>query len=216
VATGAPVGEENTATPDYAFWRELVPAIAPLAIPAVQAAIARLGVASAGPISILDVGGGSGIFSAMMLGANPEARSTQVDWPTVNRIARDFVAGFGVADRFHTVDGDFHVVDWGAAHDIAIFSNIAHQETPADNVAAYRKFRAALRPGGTLVISDFVVEDDRSGPPPALMFHGEMLLGTKGGATWRRADYRAWLSEVGFTDVSIEPTAGPSTLIYAR
>jgi hypothetical protein len=48
------------------------------------------------------------------------------------------------------------------------------------------------------------------------MFHTEMLLGTKGGATWRRADYQAWLAEAGFHDIAFEPTPGPSTLIFAR
>ena len=43
-----------------------------------------------------------------------------------------------------------------------------------------------------------------------------MLLHTVGGATYREADYRAWLAEAGFRDVELEKTAGPVSLIYAR
>src|ERR1019366_9229637 len=167
------------------------------------------------PLSFLDVGGGSGIFSAVLLGANREAKATQGDCPPVNKIAHAFVAQFGVGERFHTVDGDIHTTDWGTGHDVAIYSNIAHQESPAQNVEAFRKFRAALNVGGTLVVSDFVAKDDRSGPPHALLFHSQMLIASREGAAWREADYRAWLAEAGFKQVTFEPTQGASTLIYA-
>jgi hypothetical protein len=215
VASGAPVTAEAIDTKDLAFWSLLVPAIAPLAYPVAQAVTQRLDVARRGPLSFLDVGGGSGIYSAVLLGANREARAVQVDWPTVNKIARDFVAKFGVADRFHTVDGDFRTADWGSGHDVAIYSNIAHQESPASNVAMFRKFRAALNPGGTLVVSDYVVRDDRSGPPQALLFAGQMLIATPVGGTWREADYRAWLTEAGFKEIAVEPSPAAATLVYA-
>jgi hypothetical protein len=215
VSTGAPIVAESTETKDLAFWSLLVPAIAPLAFPCAQLVAKRLDVASKGPLSILDVGGGSGIFSAVMLGANRDARATQVDWPTVNQIARGFVGRFGVGERFHTVDGDIHTTDWGTGHDVAIYSNIAHQESPAENIAAFRKFKAALKSDGTLVVSDFVVRDDRSGPPQALLFHGQMLIASREGSTWRETDYRGWLLEAGFGTIEFEPTRGASTLIYA-
>ena len=98
---------------------------------------------------------------------------------------------------------------------MAIYSNIAHQEAPAQNVDAFRKFNAALKSGGTLVVSDFVVRDDRSGPPQALLFHGHMLIASREGATWRETDYRQWLVEAGVGTIVFEPTQGASTLIYA-
>ena len=123
----------------------------------------------------------------------------------------------GTADRFSCIDGDFHTIDFGeAAYDFGIYSGIAHQEGPEDNIAVFAKFRDALKPGATLVISDFVVKDDRSGPPFALIFTADMLLKTKLGGTWRRSDYQTWLKKTGFDDVSFRPTASPNTLIFAR
>ena len=216
VQTGRPLLTETADLPENPFWEQLVPAIVVLSVPVVRAAAERLGLAQAGPISILDVGGGSGVYSAIWLGINPRARSTQIDWANVNRIAREFVARHGAADRFRTIDGDFHTTDFGnSEHDVAVYSHIAHQESPADNIAIFRRFRKGLKPGGTLVISDFVVENDRSGPPFPLLFRSEMLLRTKEGSTWKRADYEAWLREAGFRNVSIEPTGSPATLVYA-
>jgi SAM-dependent methyltransferase len=215
--TGIPVSADTAELAENPFWEELVPAIAPLSVPSALAAARELGLATAGPISILDVGGGSGIYSAIWLGMNPQAHSTQIDWANVNRIAARFTAERGVGERFHTVDGDFHTCDFGTAeHDIGVYSHLAHQESPTDNVAVFRKFRAALKPGGTLVVNDFVVDDDRSGPPFPLIFHTTMLLQTAHGATWTRDDYRAWLTEAGFTDVSFQTTESPATLVLAR
>jgi hypothetical protein len=148
---------------------------------------------------------------------NKQATAYQLDWPNVNAIGREFVERFGVADRFNTIDGDFHQVDFGAsAYDYAIYAQIAHQETPEDNVAIFRRFRHALKPGGTLVINDFVLDEGRNGHPFAMLFASQMLLVTKGGFTWRESDYRKWLAEAGFTSVDIVPTPTPSTVVLAK
>ena len=193
---------------DNDFWHILVPAIASLSYPVAQMVTERLGIAKAGPIRWLDVGGGSGVWSAVWLKANSKAKGVQLDWPVVNRIAKDFVGKFGVGNRFETIDGDFHTVDFGSSqYDYAIYGHIAHQESPADNTAIFRKFRKALKPGGTLLINDFILNDDRIGHPFAMMFASQMLLVSKGGNAWRQSDYRSWLTEAGFTSVEFRADA---------
>ncbi len=217
VRTGAPTAAETTDVADNPFWHVLVPAIAPLSFPVARQIAEKIGIANLGAISWLDVGGGSGVWSAAWLQLNKQATSYQLDWPMVNAIARDFVGKFGVADRFKTIDGDFHTADFGArTYDAAIYSHIAHQESPDSNRAIFKKFREAVKPGGVLVINDFVLNDDRTGHPFALMFSAQMLIATKEGFTYRQADYRSWLKEAGFSDVEIVATPTPATVVLAR
>ena len=217
VKSGQPTASSSTEEADNEFWHVLVPAIAALSFPVAQLAAQRLGIAKAGAVRWLDVGGGSGVWSAVWLGANAQARGFQLDWPVVNRIGKGFVGGFGVADRFQTIDGDFHTTDFGSGtYDFGIYSHIAHQETPAENVAVFKKFRRAIKPGGTLVVNDFVLSDDRTGHPFAMMFAAQMVLVSKGGFTWRQSDYRTWLAEAGFTSIDIVPTPTPATLVFAK
>jgi len=217
VRAGGPLTEVVVEVKDNPHWKGVVTAIAAQSVPVARIAAETLRLAEAGEVSILDVGGGSGIYSAIWLGLNPAARSTQLDWRPINEIARRLLADQGVADRFACIDGDFHSTDFGAArYDVAVYSHIAHQEGPEDNVALFAKLRGALKPGGTLVVNDYVVDDDRSGPPFALLFGSEMLLKSKQGGTWRRADYHAWLTKAGFVDVSFQPTSTPATLVFAR
>jgi len=214
---GAPVVATTHDVADNPLWEDLVPAIAPFSVPVAMIAADVLRLSEAGEIYILDVGGGSGIYSAIWLGIDPRARSTQLDWAPVNAIARRLVAARGFGDRFACIDGDLHSTDFGTAiYDIGVYSHVAHQEGPAANKEVFAKFRKALKPGGTLVVSDLVVEDDRSGPAFPLIFASQMLLESKLGTTWRAADYRTWLAEAGFEDVSFQSTPTPSTLIFAR
>lgn len=217
VKTGNPTANITADMADNEFWHQLVPAIASLSIPVARLAAERLDIAKAGPVRWLDVGGGSGVWSAVWLSANKEAKGVQLDWPAVNEIAKGYVGGFGVADRFETIGGDFHTTDFGSAqYDFAIFGHIAHQETPEDNIEIFRKFRKALKPGGTLLVNDYVLSDDRRGHPFALIFGSQMLLMTKGGDSWREADYRAWLAEAGFAAVEVMPTPFPATVVFAK
>ena len=217
VKTGEPTASMTADMADNDFWHLLVPAIAPLSFPVAQMAAQRLELAKAGAISWLDVGGGSGVWSAAWLQANPQATGTQLDWPIVNSIAKGFVGRFGVGDRFRTIDGDFHDVDFGeGAYDYAIVGHIAHQESPKDNVAIFRRLHRALKPGGTLVVNDFILDDQRQGQPFAMMFSAQMLLVTKAGSAWQQSDYRTWLREAGFASVDIVPTPTPATVVFAR
>ena len=217
VRTGVPAMSATHDAADATFYEKLVPALAPVATPVAQIAGQKLDIANRGDISILDVGGGAGVYSSTWLGLNPVARSTQVDWAPVNAVARRLVTAHGVGDRFGCVDGDLHTVDFGEdSYDYIVYSHVAHVEGPADNAGVFARFRRALKPGGTLVISELIVDDDRSGPPFPLIFASAMLLQTRSGNTWRPADYRQWLAAAGFEDVTFESTPTPSTLIFAR
>jgi hypothetical protein len=216
VAAGGPITDAVVEVADNPHWQALVQAIAPQSVPAARLATDLLGIADAGPIAILDVGGGSGIYSATWLAANPAARATQLDWQPINAIARRWMAERGLEDRFTTVDGDFHHTGFGtAAYDIAVYSHIAHQESPEANIEVFTRLREALTPGGTLLVCDYIVDDDRSGPAFPLVFASEMLLKSHHGSTWRQADYRDWLTKAGFEDVSFH-SAPPATLVVAR
>ncbi|GHF70481.1 putative O-methyltransferase YrrM [Amycolatopsis bartoniae] len=217
VRHGGPLTEATVEVADNPHWAKVVQAIAAQSVPVAVLVADLLRLDEAGEISILDVGGGSGVYSATWLERNPHARATQLDWGPINAIARRLVAEKGLADRFTCVDGDFHTTGFGtAAHDIAVYSHIAHQEGPEDNVAIFTRLRDALKPGGTLVVNDYVVDDDRSGPPFPLLFASEMLLKSKQGRTWRQADYQSWLAKAGFEDISFHSTPSPATVVLAR
>ncbi len=200
------------------FWEPLVTAIAPLAFPVAQAAAERLGLEKRGAFHMLDVGGGSGAYSAIWLGKNKEAKSTQLDWPKTNAIAKTFLKPFGVLDRVTFQDGNLLEADFGnAKYDYGIYSHMAHGFAADENIRVLKKFRKALKPGGTLVLADFVLDDNRTGHPMALMFYSNMLHATAAGRTYTEGEYRSWFKEAGFPEVEIQALLPqPVTLVYGR
>jgi SAM-dependent methyltransferase len=198
-----------------AFWSHLTPMIARMNAPIAAQAIRELGLTEGAP-ALLDVGGGMAVYSLALLRANPRARATQADWPHINDKARARVAAEGFADRFTTIDGDFGHVDLGEARfDLAVLSNIVHQESPASNRALLGRLHAALRPGGRLVIAEFVVDDGRTGPPMSLLFNLNMLPLTEGGRSYERRDLHALVTEAGFAPPRFVPAGPASTLVFA-
>ena len=73
----------------------------------------------------------------------------------------------------------------------------------------------ALAPGGIIAISEFVPNDDRTGPPGALIFGVNMLVNTDKGDVFTFAQISAWLSEAGFVDARQLEAPAPSPLILA-
>jgi len=203
---------------EYAFWEKLVLAIAPLAHPAAEDAAAHLGIASRDAFHMLDVGGGSGAYSATWLSQNPGARATQFDWHNVNHIAEHYVDRFGVLDRFEMQDGNLLEADFGEdRYDYVIYSHIAHGLSAEQNQQVLGRIRKALKPGGVVVIADFVLENDRQGHPMALLFYSNMLHATEAGQTYTRGDYQKWLAGAGFPEVEVQSLAPqPVTLVYGR
>jgi ubiquinone/menaquinone biosynthesis C-methylase UbiE len=197
------------------FWTHLTPMIARMNAPIAAQAVGELGLAEGAP-TLLDVGGGMAVYSLGLLAANPRARATQADWPHINAAARERVEKAGHGARFETIDGDFRRTDLGQGRfDVAVLSNIMHQESPASNRELLGRLNRALRSGGHLVVAEFVVEDGRIGPAMPLMFNLNMLPLSDAGKSYERSELTALVTEAGFAAPRFVPAGPVATLVIA-
>jgi ubiquinone/menaquinone biosynthesis C-methylase UbiE len=217
VAAGKPLQAQESHNPSNTFWEDLVPAIAPLAFIPARATAERLGIASRGAFHLLDIAGGSGAFSMIWLKLNERGWASQIDWPNVNAIAKNYMTRFGVADRFVTIDGDMERIPLDqAAYDYVIYASVAHGLPPDRNIAMFKKIRSALKSGGTLVIVGLMANAERTGHPLLMMFNANMLLNTERGSTYAAAEYEPWLRTAGFTEIAFQSLSEmPYTVVYA-
>jgi 3-hydroxy-5-methyl-1-naphthoate 3-O-methyltransferase len=65
-----------------------------------------------------------------------------------------------------------------------------------------------LRPGGAIIIVGHLLED-RLSPPQAMGQSLVMLTIYDEGQAYTEAEYRAWLSESGFSDIRVEFSVAP-------
>jgi predicted nicotinamide N-methyase len=148
---------------------------------------------------LLDIGGGSGAFDIALCSRYGELAATVFDLPHVAWIAETNVARAGLEARIGTIGGDFFGA-FPAGHDLHLFSMILHDWDEAKNKALLRRSYDALTVGGSVVISELLVNDDKTGPAPAALMSLNMLIETEG-RNYTAAEYKSWLEEAGFRDI---------------
>jgi predicted O-methyltransferase YrrM/predicted transcriptional regulator len=150
---------------------------------------------------LLDIGGASGTYTIAFLLKNPEMQAVIFDLKKVLPMAEERLSEAGISDRVAFVSGDFYKDPLPEGCDLALLSAIIHQNSPQQNLALYKKIHQALLAGGTLMIRDHIMEEDRIYPPAGAIFAINMLVGTDGGDTYTFREVRESLEAAGFTDV---------------
>lgn len=218
VRSGMPYRQVQGEQPDAAFFSELVPALHILNADAAATAAKVLGEGDpARARTVLDVAAGSAVWSLAIARQDPHALVTVLDLPeVVDRVTRPFVEREGCSNRFTFLAGNLHTTDFGEGlFDIVILGHICHGEGAEGSQELIRRAHRALRPGGQILIAEFLPDDDRSGPLPPLLFALHMLVMTDAGNAFTLAEYCAWLSEAGFIGVRTLAVPAPSPLILA-
>ncbi|MFH1263662.1 MAG: methyltransferase [Pseudomonadota bacterium] len=164
---------------------------------------------------MLDVGGGSGAYSIAILRKNRRLRATLFDRSVVLPLAQRYVAKAGFSDRFTFQAGDLTTDRLGEGFDLVLISSICHMLSPEQNVNLFERARRALVEGGTIVVHDFILENDRTKPVQAALFAVNMLVNTEGGNSYSVADYTSWLRSAGFGKIRFRRLPGGSDLMTA-
>lgn len=153
-------------------------------------------------LRVVDVACGSGIWGISIAEADREARVTAQDFPGVFNTTREFIKRHNLEDRFDFLPGDLKDVDFGIErYDLALLGNIVHSAGERTSRDLFRRLYRALRPGGRIVVIDMIPNDERTGPPFALLFAINMLVNTEDGSTFTMAEYTEWLKDAGFSRV---------------
>ena len=167
---------------------------------------------------MLDLGGGAASYSLALREANPELRSTVVDAAEPLEIARPLVEAAHLQDRISLVEADFYEADLGTDSDVVLISGVVLIKSEEDCRSLFRRAYGALRPGGLIIVQDFM-RIDQSDKRRFLdtMMDLYVLVGFDPGAADRYGDqYAGWLTEAGFTSISQIPLPTQLAIITAE
>lgn len=217
VRRGAVSTSGNTVSgQEQELWVNFAHAMVPMMMPAAVGIADILHIASAGPVRILDIAAGHGMFGITLAQQNPKAEVVAVDWPGVLQVASDNATKMGVADRHRTRPGDAFAVDYGTGYDIALLTNFLHHFDAPTCTRLMSKVADALNPGGKAVILEFVPNDDRVSPPMAAGFSLTMLAGTPAGDAYTLRELRRIVEDAGFKGgVTAHSLPTPETVVIA-
>ena len=118
---------------------------------------------------LLDVGGGTGAFSMALCRRYPKMTATIVDFPNIRDIAERLMKEAGLADRVTSCQGDALTTEWPEGQDVILMSYLL-SAMAEDNGRALIKRARVLKPDGLLILHDFMIEDERTGPTAAALW----------------------------------------------
>jgi hypothetical protein len=216
VRTGRPVSTVNSEKTGSKFFAEFVESLFPLSYAAAKTLGEHLGIPGAKkPVSVLDLAAGSGVWGIGLAEQSRHVRVSAVDWPPVLEVTEKIAAQHGVADRLTKIPGDLLKARFGKNHNVATLGHILHSEGQARSRKLLKKTFAALAPGGTIAIMEFLVNKDRTEPMVGLLFSVNMLVNTEEGDTFSFEEISGWLREAGFVKPRLLQVPAVSPLILA-
>jgi SAM-dependent methyltransferase len=149
---------------------------------------------------LLDLGGGPGTWAIHFCQKNPDLEATVYDLPTSRFFAEKTIARFNMQERIAFEAGDFLQKELTGCYDVVWLSHILHGEGPQEVHTILDKAASVLKPGGLLLIHEFILDNDGCGPLFPALFSLNMLLGTPAGRSYSVSELFEMLFAAGFKE----------------
>jgi 2-polyprenyl-3-methyl-5-hydroxy-6-metoxy-1,4-benzoquinol methylase len=208
---------EGSVEPENPIWVQFAETMAPMMAPMTGPLGAVVLDGHTGPMRVLDIAAGHGLFGIEIAKQNAHAHVTGLDWAPVLRVALDNARKAGVADRYDMLPGSAFEVDFGGPYDAVLLTNFLHHFDRATCVGLLKKVHGAMLPGGRAATLEFVPNEDRVSPPMPAAFAMTMLVSTVAGDAYTLVELTEMYQEAGFHDISSHPIPmSPHTVVMGR
>lgn len=208
---------EGTVEPENPMWVQFAETMAPMMAPLAGPLGAVVSDGHEGPMRVLDIAAGHGLFGIEVAKQNKQAHVTGLDWAPVLRVALKNAEKAGVQDRYDMLPGSAFEVDFGGPYDAVLLTNFLHHFDKATCVGLLKKVHAALKPGGRAATLEFVPNEDRVTPPMAAAFSMVMLTTTAAGDAYTFSELKAMYEDAGFREVKSTPIPmSPHTIVIGQ
>jgi hypothetical protein len=162
--------------------------------------------------TFIDVGGAQGGVAVQVALAHPHLTGANFDLPVVQPVFEDYAKSMGVSDRVRFLPGDFFKDSLPSA-DVLIMGHILHDWNLSEKMQLIEKAYQALRAGGSFIVFEALIDDDRRENVFGLLMSLNMLIETPGGFDYTGADCSAWMKKVGFSQTRVVHLAGPDSMV---
>lgn len=154
---------------------------------------------------LMDIGGGTGIYSIAYLRRFPNLRAIVIDRPEVLKITEEMAEEYGVTDRLSVHPGDMFSDPIPQEADVILLSNVLHDWDVPECKQLIQRCADELPSGGHLLIHDVFLNDTMDGPIPIALYSAALFTLTEGRA-YSAAEYRSWLETTGLIPGEITET----------
>jgi O-methyltransferase domain/Dimerisation domain len=153
--------------------------------------------------TLVDVGAAQGSLLVQIAKAHPHLVGGGFDLPTMHPLFELHVREHGLDHRLRFHPGDF-LQDPLPSADVLIFGRVLHNWELATKRRLLRKAYEALPTGGSIIIFERLIDDERRRNVGGLLASLHMLIMTEGGFDFSAADCMEWMRDTGFRDLRVE------------
>jgi len=162
--------------------------------------------------TFLDVGTTQGALPVTVAQAHGHLTGVGLDLPVVEPIFEEFVGAAGLGERLKFATCDFFKKDLPKA-DVIVMGHILHDwDLPTKRMLIAKAYKS-LPKGGSFIVYEALIDDDRSKNAFGLLMSLNMLIETTGGFDYTGADCAGWLREAGFRETRVEHLVGPDSMV---
>jgi ubiquinone/menaquinone biosynthesis C-methylase UbiE len=203
VRTGKPAEEVNKVEAAEKFFPALAAAIFPLNYGTAHMVVNKLKLneLKAGA-RVLDLAAGSGVWTIPIAQTNKGVTIDALDFPPVLEVTKKFASEHGVSERYKYLSGGWQDITLSPeTYDAVVLGHILHSEGRTNTDGLLKKIQPAMKPGGQLIIAEFLENEGRTGPAFAALFAINMFLNTTQGCVFTLSELEKLLKSAGFHEV---------------
>lgn len=156
------------------------------------------------PKTMLDVAGGHGAYSAALCERYPGLHSTIVDLAGSVRVGKAIARENGYEDKITWKVGNALNTELGTDYDLVLISAFIHYLTPEQCLELLERVHAALRPGGTLAVSDYAFDRNLTQNQSDALVALDYIVST-GHRPYYISEIVEYAKQAGFSDVHQHP-----------
>jgi len=160
---------------------------------------------------LLDLGGGTGIYSITLAQLKPDLGVTVFDIPPVLEITKEFISRYKMEGRVGLMGGDYMKDDFGAGYDIILASHSLYNPKKVLS-PTLKKIYDALNDDGSVILNHWTVNSDGAGHQIIVLWDLWLWLMSYEHSLYTKDEYSDLLKEAGFSVPHIVDISIPSYL----
>ena len=167
---------------------------------------------------VLDIGGGSGVYSCALAANFPDLEANVFEMAPVDAIAKRKIAERGLSDRVSVVTGDMFKDSWPGDFGVHLFSNVMHDWDEPEILTLLKKSRQTIAGeggAGLVLLHEPFLNAEKTGPLPVAEYSCILSHSTQG-RCYSVAEMADYLSRSGFEMIHFSETGGDRGLIIGK
>ncbi|HET7149230.1 MAG TPA: methyltransferase [Candidatus Nitrosopolaris sp.] len=163
---------------------------------------------------MMDIGGGSGIYAIQVVANSPNMSAVVLDSKPVCQVADRYIRQYNLQDKVQTMTFDLFKDQFPSDCDVAFLSHVLHIFDRDKNITLLKKIYDSLpNENGIIIISEWLLNDEKSGPIPSALMGLTMIIENSGGRGYSYNEISQMLTEVDFKNIERRALIEPAEIV---